>query len=266
MDLRRLSEDSLNHESSPDITREQCLDLPYENHIGAFIQGSKCQYQIASRCWEEAEDLLIFSVTCLHGKQFEVQAFRTRDLPHKLYLARKRRFRRLQRSSSIHDECEQSEMKVVICRVVGGGGIDRHRIAHEHSIKPSEHHLSAAEFPQLRPSPTEVAQEYNPAENGTTYAEALSQKKKIQSHCPPDYLSRNHKGIKQRERRRETREQRKESTSPEVSDSQDVPAHGISPAQNYQNSQLPWRPNSSPNRVLSLRLRKSLCVGHSLIG
>lgn len=155
--------------------------------------------------------MLIFSVTCLHDQPFEVQAFRICDLPHKLYLARKRRFRRLQRSSSIHDECEQSEMRIVVCRMFGGGGIDRHRISHERRVKPSiMRDFSEAEFPQLDSDIPKLPQGLHPAQSGRSFAEIVSEKKRVLPNCPQEYLSTTHKGAKQREKRRDAREQKRD--------------------------------------------------------
>ncbi|KAH6659235.1 hypothetical protein BKA67DRAFT_543917 [Truncatella angustata] len=194
----------------PETTLQRRIDLPYENHVGSFIHGSKCEYQIMSRCWEEADDLFIFSVTCLHDKQFEVQAFRTCDLPHKLYLARKRRLKRLQRSRSIYDECEQSEMRVVVCHLFERGGIDRHRISHERSKPALSLGFPGSEFPQFGVTTTGAGLASNIPRGNMTYSEAVSPRKKTHPSCPLEYLSKNPKGVKQRQRRRDVREHNRE--------------------------------------------------------
>jgi hypothetical protein len=147
----------------------------------------------------------VYGVVSLDGQHlYEAQAFEHCPLPEKLYLARKRRIKRLQRSKNIIDEFEQNEAKILVSRI-SGGGLERHRKSEECRARDCSR--------ENKPSRCGSEQVWSKASirdcrcvTGWEAAPTCSESSSTRSCCPPEYLSKSRKGSKQREKRRERRD------------------------------------------------------------
>lgn len=195
------------------------IKLPYVNYVGAFL-GQK--YQIASLRLNK-EHLDIYSVTDFTtGEAFEAQAFELCRLSERLYSSRKRRMRRLQRSTNFEDDVSQEGLRFLISRPPTHGA---EKITCCPKEEPTatcqdDNNITESQFPSLGP-PSDYGDSgsTSPVDCNSgieTYAKVVS--KALPRSEPPchdqvestvDGFPISRKGSRQRERRQRRREDRR---------------------------------------------------------
>lgn len=90
-----------------------------EYYVGRALQGRHNQYHIKPSCLDDGNLVVCPAISQGDGALCEAQFFflRGRELPHKLYLSRKRRIQRLRRSANLLDEFDGDGVRILVSRV-----------------------------------------------------------------------------------------------------------------------------------------------------
>ncbi|KAJ2980647.1 hypothetical protein NUW58_g6888 [Xylaria curta] len=92
------------------------MGTPFEEIVRSALRSQAHRYYIKPSSLDEG-DLVVFPAISYDGALCEAQCFKKCELPRKLYLSRKRRIQRLQRSSNLMHELDEKDVKILVSRV-----------------------------------------------------------------------------------------------------------------------------------------------------